>query len=106
LAKQAGFDAVDIKSCHGYLLAELTSAYNRYGEYGGSFKNRTRLLRNSVAAAKAHEDDRFMVTARVGIYDGFAYPYGFGVKEAKGVRPSGSGNDNQCIWSFLLTSIF
>lgn len=23
LAKKAGFDAVDIKSCHGYLLAEL-----------------------------------------------------------------------------------
>ena len=28
LAKEAGFDAVDIKSCHGYLLAELASAYN------------------------------------------------------------------------------
>ena len=26
LAKEAGFDAVDIKSCHGYLLAELASA--------------------------------------------------------------------------------
>ncbi len=25
LAKEAGFDAVDIKSCHGYLLAELAS---------------------------------------------------------------------------------
>lgn len=29
LAKEAGFDAVDIKSCHGYLLAELSSAYTR-----------------------------------------------------------------------------
>ena len=26
LAKEAGFDAIDIKSCHGYLLAELASA--------------------------------------------------------------------------------
>ena len=26
LAKEAGFDAVDIKSCHGYLLAELATA--------------------------------------------------------------------------------
>ena len=33
LAREAGFDAVDIKSCHGYLLAELNSAYNRPGQY-------------------------------------------------------------------------
>lgn len=87
LAKKAGFDAVDIKSCHGYLLAELTSAYNRPGEFGGSFDNRTRLLRNGIAAAKAYEDDTFLVTARIGVYDGFAYPYGFGVKEGKGTEP-------------------
>lgn len=34
LAKEAGFDAVDIKCCHGYLLAELSSAYTRPGQYG------------------------------------------------------------------------
>lgn len=85
LAKEAGFDAVDIKSCHGYLLAELSSAYNRPGEYGGSFENRTRLLRNGIRAAKVHEDEHFLVTARIGIYDGFAYPYGFGVKEGEGI---------------------
>lgn len=88
LAKEAGFDAVDIKSCHGYLLAELSSAYNRPGEYGGSFENRTRLLRNGIRAAKVHEDEHFLVTARIGIYDGFAYPYGFGVKEGEGITPN------------------
>ena len=87
LAREAGFDAVDIKSCHGYLLAELTSAYNRTGRYGGSFENRTRLLRNGIAAAKNYENDRFLVTARIGIFDGFAYPYGFGVKEGNGEVP-------------------
>lgn len=87
LAKEAGFDAVDIKSCHGYLLAELSSAYNRPGPYGGSFENRTRLLRNGIQAAKVWEDERFMVTARVGIYDGYAYPWGFGVREGGGVEP-------------------
>lgn len=80
LAREAGFDAVDIKSCHGYLLAELSSAYTRPGLYGGSFENRTRLLREGIEAAKAYETDTFKVTARIGIYDGFAYPYGFGVK--------------------------
>lgn len=88
LAKEAGFDAVDIKSCHGYLLAELTSAYNRPGEFGGSFENRTRLLRNGIAAAKACEDEQFLVTSRIGIFDGFAYPYGFGVKEGEGTVPN------------------
>lgn len=87
LARKAGFDAVDIKSCHGYLLAELCSAYMRPGKYGGSLENRTRLLRNAIAAAKMYETPDFLVTARIGIYDGFAYPYGFGVKEGMGTEP-------------------
>lgn len=87
LAKEAGFDAVDIKSCHGYLLAELTSAYNRPGQYGGSLENRTRLLRNAIAASKVYEDDTFMVTCRLGLYDGCEYPYGFGVHEGGGLTP-------------------
>lgn len=87
LAKAAGFDAVDIKSCHGYLVTELCSAYNRPGLYGGSFENRTRLLRNGIAAAKAHESKDFLITARIGIYDGYEYPYGFGVKEGGDATP-------------------
>lgn len=87
LAKEAGFDAVDIKSCHGYLLAELSSAYNRQGMYGGSYENRTRLLKNGIRAAKVYEDDHFMVTSRLGIYDGYAYPYGFGVSPDSGLTP-------------------
>ena len=88
LAKEAGFDAVDIKSCHGYLLAELTSAYNRPGLYGGSYENRTRLLKNAIRAAKVWEDETFLVTSRLGIYDGFAWPWGFGVKEGEGNVPN------------------
>lgn len=84
LAREAGFDAVDIKSCHGYLLAELSSAYFRPGPYGGSLENRTRLLRHGIQAAKIWEREDFMVTARIGIYDGYAYPYGFGVREGGG----------------------
>ena len=78
LAKEAGFDAVDIKACHGYLLAELNAAWLRPGPYGSSLENRTRLLRNAIAAAKVHEDASFMVTCRLGIYDGCPRPYGFG----------------------------
>ena len=53
LAQQAGFQFVDIKHCHGYLGHEFLSAINREGKYGGSFENRTRFLRNVVAAVRA-----------------------------------------------------
>ena len=87
LAKKAGFDAVEIKCCHGYLLGELLSAYERPGPYGGPFENRTRLFRNAVQAAKAFEDEHYMVTARVGIYDGLPRPYGFGAAPDGGTEP-------------------
>ena len=86
-ARRAGFDAVDIKACHGYLLMELLSAYHRNGPYGGSFENRTRLLRNGIRAAKAFETKDFSVTARIGIHDGYAWPWGFGVKEGGDETP-------------------
>ncbi len=79
LAQEAGFDGVDIKCCHGYLNSELLSAYNRPGKYGGSLENRTRLLRESIRGARDACSRDFLVTSRLNIYDGFAYPYGFGV---------------------------
>ncbi len=80
LAQKAGFDGADIKCCHRYLNSELLSAYNRAGRYGGSFENRTRLLRETVdGVVKACGKD-FIVTSRLNVYDGFAYPNGFGVK--------------------------
>ena len=86
LAKEAGFDAVDIKSSHGYLLAELLSGFTRPGLYGGSYENRTRLLKNAIRAAKTEETARFLVTSRLGLYDGYVWPYGFGVREGGGLE--------------------
>ena len=86
LAKEAGFDAVDIKSSHGYLLAELLSGFTRPGRYGGSYENRTRLLKNAIRAAKAEETDTFLITSRLGLYDGYEWPYGFGVREGGGLE--------------------
>jgi len=79
LAEKAGFDGVDIKCCHRYLNSELLSAYNREGRYGGSFENRTRLLRESVKGAIESCSTDFIVSSRMNVYDGFPYPYGFGV---------------------------
>ena len=55
IAWDVGADFVDIKHCHGYLLHEFLSAFTRPGKYGGSFENRTRLLRDIVAAIRASE---------------------------------------------------
>ena len=86
-AEQAGFDGVDIKCCHRYLCSEMLSAYYRPGEYGGSFENRTRLLRNGIQAAKANTSSDFLVTSRLNVYDGFTYPYGFGVRTDGSLEP-------------------
>lgn len=87
LAEQAGFDGVDIKACHRYLLSEGLSAFLRPGKYGGSFENRTRLLLNCIRAAKAAVSSRFIVTTRLNFYDGFPHPYGFGVAEGGSLTP-------------------
>jgi 2,4-dienoyl-CoA reductase-like NADH-dependent reductase (Old Yellow Enzyme family) len=80
-AEQAGFDGVDIKCCHGYLMQELLCAYKRPGPYGGSFENRTRLFRNSIQNAIASTKRPFTVTTRMNMYDGYAHPWGFGASD-------------------------
>ena len=52
-AQELGFDFVDIKHCHGYLGHEFLSAHTRAGDYGGSFENRTRFLREIVEGIRA-----------------------------------------------------
>jgi NADPH2 dehydrogenase len=53
LAKDVGFDFVDVKQCHRYLLNELLGARNRPGPYGGSLENRTRLARDIFSALQS-----------------------------------------------------
>ncbi len=52
-AAKAGFQFVDVKHCHGYLGHEFLSAHTREGDYGGSFENRTRFLREIVEGIRA-----------------------------------------------------
>lgn len=88
LAANAGFDGIDIKSCHRYLGSELLSAYTRKGRYGGDFENRTRFLTNCVNNIRAISEEDFIVTTRLNMYDGFPYPYGFGVTEKDKTEPN------------------
>jgi NADPH2 dehydrogenase len=50
---EMGYDFVDLKHCHGYLGHEFLSAHTRGGDYGGSFENRTRFLREIVEGIRA-----------------------------------------------------
>ena len=88
LCQQAGFDGMDIKCCHRYLACELLSAYEREGNYGGSFENRTRFLKNCyrVASGAVTRKD-FFLTSRINIYDGYPWPFGFGVSKDGGTEP-------------------
>jgi 2,4-dienoyl-CoA reductase-like NADH-dependent reductase (Old Yellow Enzyme family) len=68
LSQQAGFNFVDIKHCHGYLGHEFLSAITRGGEYGGSFENRTRFLREIVAGIRAEAPD-LQIGVRLSAFD-------------------------------------
>lgn len=78
-AKEAGFDAVDVKCCHGYLFAELMGAKTRPGKYGGDFEGRSRMLLTTVRRVK--EEAGIPVTVRLNAFDEIPVPYGFGVKK-------------------------
>jgi 2,4-dienoyl-CoA reductase-like NADH-dependent reductase (Old Yellow Enzyme family) len=84
LAAAVGFDFVDVKQCHRYLLSELLGARNRPGRYGGSFENRTRLAREIIQAIRAAVPG-LIVATRLNAFDGIPFHKGAhadGVPEA------------------------
>jgi 2,4-dienoyl-CoA reductase (NADPH2) len=84
LARDAGFDAVDIKACHGYLLNELLAARTRPGSrYGGAYEDRARLLLAIVREARGRVPG-LRVAVRLNATDGVPFPYGFGVAPPDG----------------------
>jgi NADPH2 dehydrogenase len=68
LAQQAGFDFVDVKHCHGYLLHELLSGFTREGRYGGSFEGRTAFLRTVVEGIRARAPG-LAIAMRLSVFD-------------------------------------
>jgi NADPH2 dehydrogenase len=72
LAQQIGYQFVDVKQCHRYLLNELLAAKTRPGAYGGSLENRTRLAREIITAIRS-EAPELMVVTRINVYDCIPY---------------------------------
>ena len=73
LAARIGFDFVDIKQCHTYLLNELLAARNRPGRYGGPFENRCRLVLDIAREVRARLGHDFLLATRLNVYDGVPF---------------------------------
>lgn len=83
LAQEVGFDFVDVKQCHRYLLNEFLGAHNRPGPYGGSYENRTRLMRAIFQAIRSTVPT-LMLATRLNVYDGIPFhkgPEAFGAPD-------------------------
>jgi 2,4-dienoyl-CoA reductase-like NADH-dependent reductase (Old Yellow Enzyme family) len=72
LARQIGFQFIDVKQCHRYLLSELLAAKTRPGRFGGSLENRTRLARTVIERVRA-EVPGLMIATRLNLFDGLPY---------------------------------
>ena len=97
LARDVGYQFVDIKACHGYLLHEFLSARTRPGRFGGDLAGRSRLLLTIVRRVREALPD-LHVMVRLSIFDTLPFetsreighpmrhdlPYtlGFGVNES------------------------
>jgi len=70
-ALTAGFEVIEIHGAHGYLINEFLSALanHRGDEYGGSFENRTRFLREVVQAVRGAWRDSLPLFVRISASD-------------------------------------
>jgi 2,4-dienoyl-CoA reductase-like NADH-dependent reductase (Old Yellow Enzyme family) len=70
-ALDAGFCVVELHAAHGYLLHEFLSPFSnqRHDSYGGSFENRTRLLREVVETVRKVWPERLPLFVRISATD-------------------------------------
>ena len=75
LAREAGFDAVEVHAGHGYLLSQFLSKYtnHRRDEYGGSLENRMRFMSMAVENALEAAKGDMAVIAKINMKDGFTF---------------------------------
>lgn len=95
LAQQAGFDFVDVKHCHGYLLHELLTGYDRAGRYGGDLAGRTEFLRTVVSGIRDRAPG-LAIAVRLSAFDLVPYTAGeggVGVPETTGPYRYAFGGD-------------
>jgi NADPH2 dehydrogenase len=72
LAQDVGYQFVDVKACHGYLLHEFLSARRRPGKFGGDLAGRTRVLLTVIRRIR-EELPELMIGVRLSIFDFVPY---------------------------------
>jgi 2,4-dienoyl-CoA reductase-like NADH-dependent reductase (Old Yellow Enzyme family) len=82
LAREAGFDAVELHLGHGYLLSQFLSpdSNRRRDDWGGPLENRARFPLDVVARVRAALPASFPVLAKVNLRDG--HPGGLELEES------------------------
>ena len=73
LAREAGFDCVEIHAGHGYLISQFLSPYtnHRHDEFGGSLENRMRFMRMVISEVMKAAGDDIGVIVKMNMHDGF-----------------------------------
>ncbi|HEY2759429.1 MAG TPA: NADH:flavin oxidoreductase, partial [Pirellulales bacterium] len=72
LARDVGYQFVDVKACHGYLLHEFLSARSRPGRFGGDLEGRSRLMLSIIRRIREKYPD-LMVLVRLSVFDILPY---------------------------------
>ena len=73
LARESGFDAVEVHAGHGYLISQFLSPYTnrRTDSFGGTLENRSRLMLMVMEEVKKASGTDMAVVVKTNIRDGF-----------------------------------
>lgn len=76
LAREAGFDSVEIHCGHGYLIDQFLNTYfnHRKDEYGGSLENRMRFMTMCIEEVMKAAKDDMAVIVKMNMRDGLKHP--------------------------------
>jgi len=73
LARESGFDAVEVHAGHGYLISQFLSPYTnkRTDSFGGTFENRSRFMQMVMEEVKKAAGNDMAVLVKTNMRDGF-----------------------------------
>lgn len=97
LAREGGFDAVELHAGHGYLLSQFLSPHTnrRRDAYGGSLENRLRFPVKVVRWVREAVGPACPVLAKMNVQDGF--PGGQTVEDAEGIARAFEAEGVDCL---------
>ena len=76
MAREAGFDSVEIHCGHGYLIDQFLNTYfnHRHDEYGGTLENRMRFMTLCMEEVMKAAGNDMAVIAKMNMRDGLKHP--------------------------------